>query len=135
MPDRSLDVWLFSERVGRLDQTAGRLAFTYDSGWLVHPDAMPLSASLPLQEKPFEDRAARPFFAGLLPEQDRRGQAARAIGVSERNDFALLDALGGECAGAISFTHRGEKLVQEATELDYRTLDDRDLASTDHQDD
>lgn len=129
MPDRSLDVWLLGQLVGRLDQTAGRVTFTYDAGWLAGPHAVPLSASLPLQEKPFDDRAARPFFAGLLPEQDKREQVARAIGVSERNDFALLDALGGECAGAVSFTHPGEKPIEQGTDLDYRMLDDRELAT------
>ena len=73
---------LAAEELGRLDQTAGRLDFTYDAGWLGRPHAVPLSASLPLQEKAFDDRAARPFFAGLLPEQDRRDQVARTIGVS-----------------------------------------------------
>ena len=129
MPDRSLDVWLLGELVGRLDQTSGRLTFTYDAGWLSRPDAVPLSASLPRQEKPFDDRAARPFFAGLLPEQDRRDQVARAIGVSGRNDFALLDALGGECAGAVTFTHPGDKPIEQATDLDYRVLDDHELAT------
>src|SRR5262249_33165118 len=128
MPERNLDVWLLGERVGRLEQTAGRLTFTYDPAWLDRPNAMFLSASLPLQEQPFDDRAARPFFAGLLPEQDRREQVARTIGVSARNDFALLDALGGECAGAVSFMHPGEKPVEQATDLDYRVLDDRELA-------
>jgi serine/threonine-protein kinase HipA len=129
MPDRSLDVWLLGEPVGRLDQTAGRLNFTYAAGWLERPHAVPLSASLPLQEKPFDDRAARPFFAGLLPEQDRRDQVARTIGVSERNDFALLDALGGECAGAVSLTHPGEKPIEQGTDLDYRVLDEHELAT------
>jgi len=129
MPDRSLDVWLLGEHVGRLDQTAGRLTFTYDAGWLGRPNALRLSASLPLQEGPFDDRAARPFFAGLLPEQDRRDQVARTIGVSARNDFALLDALGGECAGAVSFTHPGEKPIEQATDLDYRVLGDRELVT------
>lgn len=129
MPDRSLDVWLLGELVGRLDQTAGRLRFTYEAGWLGRSHAVPLSASLPLQEKPIEDRAARPFFAGLLPEQDKRAQVARAIGVSERNDFALLDALGGECAGAVSFTHPGQKPIEQGTDLDYRALDEHALAT------
>jgi serine/threonine-protein kinase HipA len=129
MPDRSLDVWLLGGHVGRLDQTAGRLTFTYDAEWLGRPSATPLSVSLPLREEPFDDRAARPFFAGLLPEQDRRDQVARAIGVSARNDFALLDALGGECAGAVSFTHPGEKPIEQATDLDYRVLSDRELAT------
>lgn len=129
MPDRSLDVWLLGELAGRLDQTAGRLIFTYDAGWLARSHAVPLSASLPLREKPYDDRAARPFFAGLLPEQDTRGRIARAIGVSERNDFALLDALGGECAGAVSLTHANEKPIEQGTDLDYRPLDDHELAT------
>jgi serine/threonine-protein kinase HipA len=129
MPDRSLDVWLLGARVGRLDQSAGRLSFAYDADWLSRPTAAPLSASLPLRADAFDDRAARPFFAGLLPEQDRRDQVARAIGVSGRNDFALLDALGGECAGAVTFTHPGERPIEQATDLDYRVLGDEELAA------
>ena len=78
MPDRSLDVWMQGELVGRLDQDAGRLVFTYDPGWLGKPNALPLSASLPLRPEPFDDRAARPFFAGLLPEQERFRRAEHA---------------------------------------------------------
>lgn len=129
MADRSLDVWMQGEPVGRLDQEAGRLVFTYDASWLGRPNAIPLSASLPLRPEPFDDRAARPFFAGLLPEQEKRDQVARAFGISARNDFALLDAIGGECAGAVTFTHPGEKPIGQATNLDYRLLDDRELAA------
>lgn len=129
MPDRSLDVWMQGELVGRLDQEAGRIVFTYDPGWIGKPSALPLSASLPLRPEPFDDRAARPFFAGLLPEQERRDQVARAFGVSARNDFALLDAIGGECAGAVTLTHIGEKPIDQATSVDYRLLDDHELAA------
>ena len=127
MADRSLDVWMQGEPVGRLDQEAGRLVFTYDASWLGRPNAIPLSASLPLRPEPFDDRAARPFFAGLLPEQEKRDQVARAFGISARNDFALLDAIGGECAGAVTFTHPGEKPIEQATNLDID--DSRDVVS------
>lgn len=129
MADRSLDVWLDGQLVGRLDQEAGRLAFTYNPGWLDSQDAVPLSASLPLRPDAFDDRAARPFFAGLLPEQEKRDQVARAFGVSSRNDFALLDAIGGECAGAVTFTHVGERPIGQPTYVDYRSLDDHELAA------
>jgi serine/threonine-protein kinase HipA len=129
MADRSLDVWLERELVGRLDQEAGRLAFTYDPGWVGRPDAVPLSASLPVRAEPFDDRAARPFFAGLLPEQEKRDQVARALGVSSRNDFALLEGIGGECAGAVTFTHVGEKPIERTSNVDYRLLDNRELAA------
>jgi serine/threonine-protein kinase HipA len=129
MSDRSLDVWLQGELVGRLDQEAGRLIFTYNANWLARSNPLPLSASLPLRPEPFDDRAARPFFAGLLPEQEKRDQVARAIGISARNDFAMLDAIGGECAGAVTMTHVGEKPVEHAIDVDYRILDDRELAA------
>lgn len=128
MADRRLDVWLRDQLVGHLDQDAGRLAFAYNAEWLVRPDAVPLSASLPLRAEPYDDRASRPFFAGLLPEQEKRDQVARALGVSARNDFALLDGIGGECAGAITFTHPGEKPVEQPSGADYRVLDEKQLA-------
>ncbi len=128
MADRSLDVWLNEWLVGRLDQEGGRLQFTYEAAWLAHDSAVPLSVSLPLRAESYDDRASRPFFAGLLPEQEKRDQVARALGVSPRNDFALLDGVGGECAGAVTFTHPGEKPVEVPADADYRFLDDKQLA-------
>ena len=62
-----LDVWLFADRVGNLALVEGRLNFRYTPGWLSRPNAIALSASLPLQADPFDDHKTRPFFAGLLP--------------------------------------------------------------------
>lgn len=62
-----LGVWLFEERVGTLALVDGRLNFYYAPVWLSRKEAVALSASLPLQSEPFDDRKTRPFFAGLLP--------------------------------------------------------------------
>src|SRR5437764_4458626 len=129
MPERSLGVWLHGKRIGRLDQDTGRLVFAYDAEWLSRSNATRLSGSLPLRSEPYDDREARPFFAGLLPEQEKRDQIARAIGVSARNDFALLDAIGGECAGAVTLVHPGATPVEEATDIDYHILEDREVAA------
>ena len=102
---RQLDVWLTVAHpgtpIGTLTQAEGRLAFRYRSEWLASDHATPLSQSLPLQADEFDDRATRPFFAGLLPEGDKRRLVAQALGVSRQNDFALLDGIGGECAGDV----------------------------------
>ncbi len=50
---------------------------------------------------------ARAFFAGILPEEEPRKRLAAILGVSERNDFALLEQIGGECAGAVSLLPEG----------------------------
>ena len=97
-----LAVWLFAEQVGTLSLVDGRLSFAYHPSWLANPDAVALSCSLPLQAAPFDDIRTRPFFAGLLPEGHLRRLIAQQFQVSRQNDFALLDAIGGECAGAIT---------------------------------
>lgn len=103
-----LDVWLFADRVGTLALVEGGLRFCYVPGWLSQPNAVALSTSLPLQVEPFDDHKARPFFAGLLPEGQMRRLIAQQFQVSGQNDFALLDHIGGECAGAVSFMVSGQ---------------------------
>ena len=98
---RTLEVWLSGAHVGTLSQVQGRLGFSYAAAWLASDGAVALSQSLPLGDQIFDDGTARPFFAGLLPEAIKRQLIAQALQVSRQNDFALLDSLGGECAGAV----------------------------------
>ncbi|HSO79859.1 MAG TPA: HipA N-terminal domain-containing protein [Chromatiaceae bacterium] len=105
-----LEVWLFADRVGTLALVEGRLNFRYTPAWLSRPNAVTLSSSLPLQAEPFDDHQTRPFFAGLLPEGQMRRLIARQFQVSGQNDFALLDRIGGECAGAVTFLEPGQEL-------------------------
>ena len=104
---RQLAVWLFGTHIGTLAQIDGRLSFSYARDWLANPNATPLSHSIPLRSESFDDRATRPFFAGLLPEGDKRKLIAQILHVSRQNDFALLDGIGGECAGAVTLLEPG----------------------------
>ncbi len=124
---RVLAVWLLGQQVGQLAQVDGRLNFSYSSQWLQSANARPLSHHLPLQAAAFDDKATRPFFAGLLPEGDKRRLIARTLHVSRQNDFALLDGIGGECAGAVSLLEAGQQphLVPSAPAV--RWLDDAAL--------
>ncbi|MBL0124446.1 MAG: type II toxin-antitoxin system HipA family toxin [Betaproteobacteria bacterium] len=113
---KQLEVWLFGEHIGTLSQIEGRLSFSYTTDWLEKNttkagsggDTIPLSQSLPLRAEPFDDRAARPYFAGLLPEGAKLGLIAQALHVSRKNDFGLLDGIGGECAGAVTLLEPGQ---------------------------
>ena len=108
-PGDGLGVWLGGLRIGLLLESSGRrLTFQYDSEHLARGDPASLSLSLPLREPPFDDEQARPFFANLLPDAGLREAVARKLGLSPGNDFALLAALGGECAGAVSLLPAGE---------------------------
>lgn len=97
-----LGVWLLDERAGTLWVEEGRLRFRYDTHWLEQSGVMALSQSLPLQIEVFDDQVCRPFFAGLLPEGDLRRRIAQQCQLSRANDFGLLAAIGGDCAGAVS---------------------------------
>ncbi|MFN7835856.1 MAG: type II toxin-antitoxin system HipA family toxin [Burkholderiaceae bacterium] len=124
-----LEVWLFAERVGTLALVDGRLNFCYAPGWLLHKDAIALSASLPLQTEPFDDRKTRPFFAGLLPEGQMRRLIAQQFQVSNQNDFALLDHIGGECAGAVTFLEPGQALPVPSCGDDVEWLSDEEVVA------
>lgn len=123
-----LEVWLFAERVGTLALVDGRLNFCYAPDWLSHKDVVALSASLPLQAEPFDDRKTRPFFSGLLPEGQMRRLIEQQFQVSGQNDFALLDHIGGECAGAVTFLEPGQTLPVSTGGDDVQWLSDEEVA-------
>jgi serine/threonine-protein kinase HipA len=106
---RSLSVWWDSALVGTLhiDQH-GDLGFAYTQAWLDDPARPPISQSLPKRAEAFNRRETRPFFAGLLPEEAQREIVAKNLGISERNDFRLLEALGGDVAGALTLWPEGD---------------------------
>jgi serine/threonine-protein kinase HipA len=125
---RTLDVFLHRRRVGTLTQSnQGDIGFEYDESWLRDPAARPLSQSLPLTNRRFNRKACRPFFAGVLPEESKREIIARNLGISARNDFALLEQIGGECAGAVTFLPKGTPLAD--LEGSYRQLSEEELAT------
>ena len=125
---RVLDVWWEGRHVGRLTQDRhGDLGFVYAADWLGQEDAPALSASLPKRQMPYSRRECRPFFGGLLPEEGQRDATAQVLGVSSGNDFALLDRLGGDVAGAIQLLPPGEPPTAPAPSLRLQPLDEAGL--------
>lgn len=124
---RILEVYLHRDLVGRLGQNdQGVLSFGYDEGWLKQTDAKPLSHSLPLRPERFSRKECQGFFAGILPDEAKREVIAKNLGISAGNDFAMLEQLGGECAGAVTFVPAGAGLPDR--DYRYRTLSPDQLA-------
>ena len=125
---RTLDVYLRDELVGHLIQDdGGQMLFGYTKSWLQKPGAMPLSHSLPLRKERFKGNECRGFFGGLLPEQSKREIIARNLGISAHNDYAMLEQIGGECAGAVTFIPAGGPLPEG--NYRYRVLSSKELAA------
>lgn len=120
-----LDIYFRDHLVGHLWLDENRhFVFAYDGGWLKRKRAIPLSLSLPLREEPYVDYPARSFFSNLLPEAEIRKMIARQLGISDKNDFAMLREIGGECAGAVSVLPEGSSPLEKPG---YRKLDEGEL--------
>lgn len=114
-PQQHLAVRLNGVLAGRLWQQQQRLVFGYDPAWLARKSVSVLSQSLPPQVEPHEGPEVEAFFGNLLPEGDVRSAVARALRISERNDYALLDAIGGDCAGALMLSRPDAPVVEAST--------------------
>jgi serine/threonine-protein kinase HipA len=125
MAERTLEVWCFNELAGVLSDEPDGLTFTYEETWRATARP-PLSHSLPLDGS-YSTIAVEAFFGGLLPEGAPRERAARNLGVSASNDFALLAALGGDTAGAISLLAPGERPAPVGEDVQW--LPDGELAT------
>ncbi len=98
----ALNVYWDTELVGCLRKIGGQdLSFQYSERFLAAGHPQPISLSLPLQAEAFTGSIAKSWFANLLPEGEIRGHVARKLGVSQRNEYALLNGIGGDCAGAL----------------------------------
>jgi serine/threonine-protein kinase HipA len=118
-----LGVFFESRKVGVVAADESRFTFAYDPSWLDDQASFAISRSLPLVAGPEAGPAAHSFFANLLPEGRIRALVARRLGISEDNDFALLAALGGECAGAMVVAATAPKTAKHT----WRPLDNEEL--------
>jgi serine/threonine-protein kinase HipA len=126
--NKILNVYLYSNLVGELQQDeSGMVFFWYNADWLNHNNAIPISQSMPLRSEPFKRKELRGFFAGILPEEENRRVIAKNLGISASNDFAMLERIGGECAGAVTFVPAGHTLSEYND--NYILLSDEALAN------
>jgi len=103
---RELRVQLFGRDAGWLWESRGRLHFTYDADFLANTASQALSSHFPLQAEPFDGPEVDQWFGGLLPSGSMRKQIAKQLGLAERDTLGLLDRLGGDCIGGLTFPQR-----------------------------
>jgi serine/threonine-protein kinase HipA len=123
-----LDVYLKEIFIGKLTTNNATLSFVYDPTYLQRLDAIKLSASMPLQKQEFDNTVTAPFFSGLLPDEGVRQRLAHYLGLSEKNTFALLKEIGGECAGAVSVYPEG-LIINRNKKPTYRILGGNEAAA------
>lgn len=100
-----LKIRMHGTHVADLEQAprSGKLSIRYVEGWLNDPAGYAISLRMPLRSRPYDDAFAAPFVAGLLPDSKvHQRMIGQRVGIGDPSPFSLLEAIGRECAGAIS---------------------------------
>ncbi len=123
--NESLTVTLFDQPIGELAIDGARSPddwhFTYQADYLASSTPVPVSVALPLRADAYQGAAVRNWFCNLLPEGGVRDAISARLRIPANDDFALLTAIGGECAGAVSIqapSPRAELPQEEETDLE-----------------
>jgi serine/threonine-protein kinase HipA len=120
---KELVVTLAGHQAGRLIQKDnGNLQFRYDEGY----SGPPISHAMPVQHEAHPHKLCLAVFGGLLLEGDGRTTLAKTLGISANNDFALLEEVGRDVAGAVAVLEPGENVsvLPEIRRVDLDELDE-----------
>jgi serine/threonine-protein kinase HipA len=130
-------VWFDSLRVGDIAVAEdGRLSYRYADKWLATRGAFALSQTMPLNAAPYPSEVISPWLANLLPEEDQLQILTRSLGLDRADTLAVLSAIGGDTAGALSFGAASERRGWAYTALtDLYDTHDPQIALERHFDD
>lgn len=129
--NNTLSVRMHGKPIGILEQKHGKMYFRYLEPFPTSQISISHSLPLSTEERVFSESECKPFFEGLLPDSEiAREVIARRHGISARNSFRLLQVIGRECPGAISFHDRDEPIHEAAFEtLDADFKTDQEIES------
>ncbi len=101
MKSRQAIVRLDGQPVGTLSEAGNQITFRYDAEWLARPQAVPVSLTLPLTEKPYVSDSLHPYFENLLPEGWLLDLTTTSLKIAKDDAFGLLLATCADCIGAV----------------------------------
>jgi len=109
-----LKVLLNNQLIGQLDkESSGATTFRYDPTWLVKDYALPVSLSLPLEERTYKGVSVQAVFENLLPDRDNiRKRIAERVGAEGIDSYSLLSKIGRDCVGALQFLPEDQEVAQ-----------------------
>ena len=102
-------VFLKDQLAGILIENEEGYTFQYDFEFLKSEHAEAISLTLPLTERPYQDKVLFPFFDGLSPEGWLLDMAQKNWKIDLRDRMALLLACCKDCVGAVSIEPLMEK--------------------------
>jgi len=100
MKNRKAIVLFNNEEAGIIEELNNGYRFIYNKEFL--KKQIPISFSLPLTEKPYENPKLFPFFLGLLPEGWYLELVCAKLKIDRNDHFGLLLATCKETIGAVT---------------------------------
>jgi serine/threonine-protein kinase HipA len=125
MNEKKLYVYVNNEFKGQLiNLQEGGFEFQYSK-----KNTSSISLSLPYKKEIYQYKDCHGFFNGLLPENEETKQRiAKKYGINQNNDFSLLEVIGYDCSGAVSFSKkRNDKTLKEFYEIKVEKIDEASL--------
>ena len=121
----ALNVWMNGELVGTWTVERSTHAFVYAESWLASPKVRSLSLSLPITtSREIRGNAVAHYFDNLLPDNDRiRERLSRRFKTHGSDAFALLEAIGRDCVGAVQL------LPPDAEPIGWNRIDSEPLSA------
>jgi serine/threonine-protein kinase HipA len=102
-----LSVFFEDRLVGHIRLQADGPSFLYERNWVEERGAFPISVTMPLSEREIPPELFLIWAANLLPEADQLVIVGRRLGIAQNDVVGLLEALGRDTAGALSFGGAG----------------------------
>jgi serine/threonine-protein kinase HipA len=124
---QSLHVFLSSHFVGTLSRHPnGAIEFAYSENWI--NTGFSISLSLPLLKKKFVGEEASFYFDNLLPDNKTILLAiAQKFKTKSEKQFDILQAIGRDCIGALSFYDEPMDKIDFLNKLKIRPLSNSDI--------
>jgi serine/threonine-protein kinase HipA len=112
-----LAIWLYGDHVATVsrDRRGPRLTYTATALARYALGTPLLTLALPVAERTYPQRVVRSFLSRLLPEGEARRAIARGIGELAGDTYAMIRALGRDCAGAVVIQPAGDPPPSAAT--------------------
>ena len=129
MARHSLSVRAPQGHVGTLvfESAQDHYEFSYDPDWLTELHAFPLSPHIPLARSPSASGVIARFLQNLLPEGRALDVASAFHQISKNNIFGLVNLLGREPVGALSFLPVEGGAREDVAQVARRPISDAEL--------
>lgn len=98
-----LRVFFENRPVGDIHLEAGGPRFVYDQAWIEARGAFPISVTMPLPDREIPPYRFLIWAANLLPEAEQLAMVGLHLGIAQNDVLGLLEAIGRDTAGALSF--------------------------------